>query len=152
MKKARGWLAGLLVWLAAGCASTGDGPSGALASVTVSGVSDARVRLTLIEVFEGAGYTGVSVYQPEMTFERRGSLGSDIMRGGLLNSKTVERVRIRVLPEGPETYSVQARAWTVQYPGDRLMEDEYAIRRKGPYRKLLEEVAQRAAQTATAYP
>jgi hypothetical protein len=139
---------GLGICLAPGCASTTTGETDPSASVVVSGVSEARVRLTAIAVFQEAGYESKSVYSAELSFERRAGLGSDILRGGWFDSKTVERVRVKVIEVSPQRYRVEARAFTVQYPGDRVMEEQFRIRRHGPYRKLLESVSQRVATAA----
>jgi hypothetical protein len=135
---------------APGCASGGAGDRHPLAALVVSAPGEVRVRLSAIEVFQGAGYLGKSVYTPEMTFERRAGLGSDILRGGWLDSKTIERVRIQVVEESPARFRIEVRASTVQYPGDRVLEEEFPIRRSGSYQKLLEQVRQRIAAVPAA--
>jgi len=130
----------------AGCKSFSSTPSGALASVTMACPLEARVRLTLIEVFEQNGYRGKSVYTPEMVFERPGSLGDDLLRGSWFSGKTTERVRIRVVPVGAGAFRVDLDAFTVQYPDDRVMEEEFRIGSRGRYEKWLEQVQQRVAE------
>ena len=128
-----------------GCQSPGTAHSDTLASVTISSSSASRVRVALIKVFEAAEFEGKSVFDPEMVFERRGSLGDNLLHGGLLSGKTIERVRVRVTPIGPETFRLDCNAFTVQYAGDRVMEEEYRIRRKAPYRQLLERAQQQVS-------
>ncbi|HOY57058.1 MAG TPA: hypothetical protein PK640_02835 [Verrucomicrobiota bacterium] len=138
----------LLACLAAqvGCQSPAASGSDALVSMTIVSPHSTRVRLAVVKVFEAEHFEGKSVFDPEMVFERRGSLGDSLLRGGLLSGKTIERVRVRVTPVGPETCQVDCRAFTVQYPGDRVMEEEFRIRRKGPYRELLERVRAQVAE------
>ncbi len=128
-----------------GCQSPAASRSDALISLTLVSPHPARVRLAVMKVFEAEQFEGVSVFEPEMVFERRGSLGDSLLRGGLLSGKTIERVRVRVTPVGAETYQLDCNAFTVQYPGDRVMEEEFRIRRKGPYQELLERVRDQVA-------
>jgi hypothetical protein len=125
-----------------GCQSPPASQSTALASVTIESPSEARVRVAVIEVFEADQYRSKAIYEPEMVFERRGSLGDDLRRGGLLSGQTIKRVRVRVIPTGPETFRIDCNAFTVQYPDDRVMEQEFRIRSRGPYQELLERVRQ----------
>lgn len=140
-------LAGTLITalLGAGCRSTGEGPAGATASVVVEAIDEVRIRVALIQAFEAERYSGKTIYGPELIFERRGSLGDDIMRGGWLSGRTVERVRVKVVPVDPQKFRVDCNAFTVQYPDDRVMEQEFAVRSSGKYKKILEDVKRRVA-------
>jgi len=129
-----------------GCQSPAASRSDALVSMTIVSPHPTRVRLAVVKVFEAEHFEGKSVFDPEMVFERRRSLGDSLLRGGLLSGKTIERVRVRVTSVGPETYQLDCRAFTVQYPGDRVMEEEFRIRRKGPYEELLERVRAQVAK------
>lgn len=138
-----GWV--LSAFLIAGCAGlSGSSKDRPLASRTVPSPSESRVRLHLIEVFEGAGFTGRSLYGTEIVFEREGSLGSTILYGSWLSGKTVERVRLRIRADRPGTsWRIDCRAFSVVSPGDTVMEEEHRIHRRGSYVKLLEEVGKR---------
>jgi len=127
----------------AGCKSPSSLPAGVLTSATIECPHEARVRLTLIDVFEAQNYQGKSVYTPEMVFERPGSLGSDIMHRSWFSGKMTERVRVAVVPVGSEAFRLDLRASAVQYSGDRVLEEEFPIRSRGRYEKLFEEVRQR---------
>lgn len=139
-------LVGLCLALLEGCQSPNISRSDVLVSVTIDCSSLARVRVAVIKVFEAAEFEGKSVFDPEMVFERRGSLGDNLLRGGLLSAKTIERVRVRVTPLGAETFRLDCSAFTVQYAGDRVMEDEYRIRRKEPYQRLFEQVRRQVSE------
>jgi hypothetical protein len=131
-----------------GCKSPSSGPSGALVSVTMDCPVEARMRLTLIEVFEQAGYKAKSAFTPELTFERPGSVGADILRRSWYSGKTLERVRVDLTPSGSGGVRVDLNAFIVQYPDDRVMEEEFRIHSRGRYEKLMEQVRQRVAELA----
>jgi len=139
-------LVGLCLALLEGCQSPNTSRSDALVSATVDCSSLARVRVAVIKVFEAAEFEGKSVFDPEMVLERRGSLGDNLLHGGLLSGKTIERVRVRVTPIGAETFRLDCNAFTVQYAGDRVMEEEYRIRRRGPYLQLLEQIQRQVSE------
>lgn len=144
------WLALLLLLATPGCQSTGTGPSGSLAAVVIDCPDEVRVRVAVIKAFEEEKFQSRKVFGPEMVFERRGSLTDDFMHGGWLSSKTVERIRVRITAASPMAFRVECNAFTVQYPDDRVMEEEFRIRRSGPYRQMLEDARQRVAQMQAA--
>lgn len=146
------WLAVALLCVSVGCQSTGQSGSGALASVLIPNASETRIRLNLIDVFEGAKFEGKRKYGPEMVFERPGSFGDDLMRGGWLSGKTTERVRLRIVPEGAAAFRVECNAFVVQYAGDRTLEEEFRVHRSGSYKKLLDEVHRRTLAGMTGDP
>ena len=128
-----------------GCRTTGEGPAGATASISVEAIDEVRVRVALIQAFEAEHFGGKTIFGPELVFERRGSLGDDILRGGWLSGRTVERVRIKVVPVDPQVFRVDLNAFTVQYPDDRVMEQEFAVRSSSKYKKILEDAKRRVA-------
>lgn len=142
------WLPALLLGplLLAGCkSSSSSGRSGALASITIACPYEARVRLTVIEVFEAEQYHGKSIYSSEMVFERPGNLGAGIMHGSWMSGIPTERVRIRVVPSGPEAFRIDCNAYVVRFPDDRVMEEEHRIHSRSRYEKLLARVQERVA-------
>ena len=151
------WPVLLVIPILLGCQSSSTSPtstatkppspkSDALASVTVEAANETRVRVAVIRVFQQHGFEGREIYESAMVFEKRGSLGDDILRGSLLSQKTIERARILVVPDGPSRYRVDCYVFIVEYAGDRIMEEEHRVRRRGSYPEWLEEVRKSVAE------
>ncbi|HNU51154.1 MAG TPA: hypothetical protein PKJ98_09695 [Verrucomicrobiota bacterium] len=138
-----GLLLAATLMLGCGCQSLGGSDSKPLASITIRDVTESRVRLTLAEVFESAGYEARVLSGPELRFEKPGSFSDNLMRGGWLSSETVIRARLRITRQEPDALLISCRAATVQYPGDSVMEEEHAVHWRGSFQKLLEETARR---------
>lgn len=143
---AAGWM------LLAGCTTPDASATKPLASVVIQGQTENRIRLLLVEVFGDAHYESRVLYGPELVFEKRGSFTDDLLRGGSLSSKTVVRARVRVEPNPAGGHLLECWAAKVQYPGDRVMEEEFRIHSGGAFQKILTETKRRLEAESAASP
>jgi len=147
----RAGLVGVLTSLCAlvfsGC-STGKPASASFASVVITNQSLSTIQDTTMLVFGEAGYKANRVPDGTMVFEREGSNGDQILYGGLGGAAYGGTVTIRVRAEivdlaGTEAHRLQCQAYFVRGAGDGVFEDKSRMAnfRRGPYQKLLDEVA-----------
>jgi len=104
-------------------------------------VPDAAIR--------GAGYHALRKPDGSMQFEKESSRNSQLAYSSLAGTHGGEQVNVRVRAEvvdlGAGSHRLQCKAWMVRDAGDSFFEEEVALTnfRRGPYQKLLEEVASR---------
>jgi hypothetical protein len=136
-------LAALLAVGGGGCASTPA--SASFASVTIHGHSAEEINHTTTQVFRDAGYSGGGEDGPKMVFQREGSLMSNLAYEGAVHTyygaKMYVRVRTELVSLGEDSHRLQCQAHMVH--GDGFLQDEQRMTyiRRGPYQKLLNDVA-----------
>jgi hypothetical protein len=119
------------------------------ASVKIEKHTKKEIAAATIAVFEQADYLSVGGVKNELVFESEGkdwmqrAYGSNIGSGPVL-----ERVRAQVVDEGSGVFRLQCNAYVMQ-PGRGSDDKEIAVRvrRSGPYRDLLKQVARKLSQT-----
>ena len=99
-------------------------------------------------VFGEAGYKANRVPDGAMVFEKEGSRGDQIVYGGLGGAAYGGAVTVRVKAEivelaGQDAHRLQCTAYMVNDAGGGVFEDQQRLAnfRRGPYQKLLDEVA-----------
>jgi len=142
-----GGLAGLLGVLSAGC-STGQPASASFASVVISNQSLETIHDTTVQVFEEAGFKVKRVPKGSMVFEKEGSRGDQFIYGSVGGAAYGGAVTVRVKAEivdlvDQDAYRLQCTAYMVNDAGEGVFEDSQRLAnyRRGPYQKLLDEVA-----------
>ncbi len=140
-------LAILGILFVSGC-STGKPASASFASVVIPNQSLTQIHDTTVLVFEEAGYRSMRAPDGSMVFEREGSRGDQIVYGGIGGAAYGGGVTVRVKAEivdlvGQEARRLQCTAYIVNNAGDGIFEDTQRLAniRRGPYQKLLDEVA-----------
>lgn len=130
-----------------GC-STGKPASASFASVVIPNRSPEEIHDTTVQVFEEAGYRKKRGPGELMVFEREGSRGDQIVYGGIGGAAYGGAVTVRVKAEivdvvGQDARRLQCTAYIVNDAGDGIFEDTQRLAnfRRGPYQKLLDEVA-----------
>lgn len=147
----RTWMAGGLAILCgvffSGC-STSKPAAASFASVVIANQSAETIHDTTMLVFEEAGYKVNRVPGGGMVFEMEGSRGDQILYGGLGGAAYGGSVTVRVRVEivdlvGQDARRLQCQAYIVRNAGDGVFEDKQRLAnfRRGPYQKLLDEVA-----------
>jgi len=129
--------------LFAGCTSPPVGAgSGRYAAVEVDGFSRTSVRLATLQVFEREGYKLLTEKNDNITFEKSGSTGQNVLWGNLERG-VWERVVVTInrLSE-EERFLIYLEAYRVHNHGDAVLEDSkkmgFAMQSK--YQELLEKV------------
>lgn len=130
-----------------GCAS--DKPASAsFASVVIANQSVEVIQDTTMLVFGEAGYEANRLPDGTMVFEKEGSRGNQIVYGGLGGAAYGGAVTVRVRAEvvgvvGQDAHRLQCQAYMVRDAGAGVFEDKQRLANfhRGPYQKLLEEVA-----------
>lgn len=137
------------------CISNGEGktlsrPSDPrFASVKIENHTKKEIEAATIAVFKAAGYISVGV-KGELEFEADGkpwmqrAYGSNISSG----DSVMERVRAWVISQDSGAFKLQCNAYIIQTErsGDEK-EITVRVRRSGPYRELLKQVARKLSQT-----
>lgn len=127
----------------AGCSTTGRSAEGYTAAVVIPQQTAQAIEDETAFVFAEAGYEVVRLGRT-LLFEKRGSLGSRLAYGGLLDEQGVRvRVRVSIMELPTSAHRLQCRAAVVRYPGEAAFEEELKVGRwrGGPYRRLLDRVA-----------
>ena len=130
---------------ASGCRSTDNSGSAGFASVMISGNTPGQIRNGTVEVFRADGYKVARSDPDRMIFEKEGSGMNNFAYGNWIGDSAVwVRVKASVMTAGEMTFRLQCRAYVVRDIGGST-EEEIILPgyRKGPYQKLLEEVARR---------
>jgi len=141
-------LAGLFALCAvslAGCQSAKEPGGMSHASVRIQGHSLAEIQQTTTAVFREAGYALTTSLPGEMVFERPGSSWDAAKWGGWSGQGVTMRVKVQ-LSEMPDAgHLLKADAYAVQNSDDAFFrtESRNMLLNRGPYQKLLDEVARR---------
>lgn len=134
--------------LAVGCGTYTNKDAGDFAAVTISGQSADAIALATAKVFGAEGYMGGASGPGRMTFEKAASRGTSIAREGIVGAyygaQTVNRVRVEIIPLLDGTHRLQCKAYMVTGGSDPFFQEEVPVAhvRSGPYRSLLDKVAQ----------
>ena len=140
-------LALLLCGSVTGCRSLSGSGSGSFASVKIAQRSVEEIQAATIQVFREKGYGGGASGLVEMVFVKEASGLTTVSRDGLMaaqgGTRTLERVRVEVVDLGGGTHRLQCQVFMVTGAGDSFFEEEQRLTnfRSGPYRKLLDDVA-----------
>jgi hypothetical protein len=142
--------AGLTAWCGAffsGC-STSKPASASFASVVIAHQPVQKIQETTVFQFQEAGYEAKPATVGKMIFEKEGSRGQQMAYGGLGGVAYGGAVTVRVRAEivdlvGQDAKRLQCKAYIVNSAGDGVFDDEQPLAnfRRGPYQKLLDEVA-----------
>lgn len=129
-------------------------PGGGHASVVISGQSIDKIRITTAAVFNEAGYALTTSTASEMTFQKLGGRGQEILYGSWESKGVMDRVRVRFEPGANSDYQLIATAYSVRDAGDSVFEEENRklVLSAGSYRKLLNEVKKQVEQGSPAAP
>ena len=149
---------GALVLLAGfmltGCRSMDKPASASFASAVVINQTPEKIRQAVIAVFQDNGYQIFSLSDNALVFQREATRGETIDYAGFAGAhegtKVVMRVRVNVRPKDPSAYWVECKAYAVCNPDQQVFESTTALFgfQSKPYQKLMDQVAQRVAQTA----
>jgi hypothetical protein len=152
-----GW-AGTLIILAAffssGCGSMDRPESASFAAVIITNQSVEAIRQAAVAVFQNNGYQALTLADGSTGFEREATEREQRQYAGFVGAhegeKVVMRVRIKIEPKNPGAYWLSCKAYAVTNPGQGVFETTTALFgwQSGPYQKLLNQVAQRAAMAA----
>jgi hypothetical protein len=142
------WAAGLslLALAVAGCGTLGGPASASFASVTIKNRSEKTIAAATIQVFRADGYQGGMTESGKMVFEKEASQATTLSREGFVatqyGARTVNRVKVEIVPASLESQRLQCVAYVVRDAGTGFYEDEVRLSnmRAGPYQALLNKV------------
>lgn len=130
-----------------GCASSKPA-SASFASVVIPNQSVETIQDTTMLVFGEAGYKANRTSDGRMVFEIEGSRRDQILFGGLGGAQYNGAITVRVTAEivdlmGQDAHRLQCQAFIVRHAGEGIFENITRMTnfRRGPYQKLLDEVA-----------
>jgi len=130
-----------------GCASSKPA-SASFASVVIPNQSVETIQDTTMLVFGEAGYKANRTSDGRMVFEIDGSRGDQILYGGLGGAQYNGAITVRVKAEvvdlmGQDAHRLQCQAFIVRHAGEGIFENKTRMTnfRRGPYQKLLDQVA-----------
>ncbi len=128
-----------------GCQSTDKPASASFASVVISGNTPGQIRDAAVAVFSAKGYKVTQTDPAGLVFEKEANRMNNFAYGSWLGDAPVwARVKAAIVPMGEMAFRLQCHAYMVRDRGSST-EEEAALSslRKGPYQKLLEEIAAR---------
>src|SRR5690242_13898618 len=99
-----------LICILAGCKTTDVAKDGSLASIFVSGHSEADIERVTVEVFKWDGYNQLA----GLTFEKQGTSRDTFMYGGLDSGPVWIKIRVHVKPRGDNQYILGCDAYALQ--------------------------------------
>ena len=132
-----------------GCGNLSGPGSASFASVMISNHTPAEIAAAATQVFAEDGYAGGATGGGQLVFQKEASRGTSMARDGIAatqaGARSLNRVRAEIVPLGNGTHRLQCQAYMVTGAGDSFFEDEVRLAnlRSGPYRSLLNRVADR---------
>jgi hypothetical protein len=136
------------LWLllsGAGCSSVGGAASGSFASVTIQNHSPGEIADATARVFGAEGYMAGPSRAGQLVFQKDASRATTLSQEGLFatqsGARTVNRVRVEIVPLTGGSCRLQCQAYIVRDAGG-LLEDENRLTslRSAPYQSLLNKV------------
>lgn len=113
-----------------------------MASILVSNSSPGAVSGATIDVFENNGYKLARRDKELLVFEKQASKMSDLAYGNWTESRVWSRVKVTVKPDGENAVQLHCTGFLVRDKGGAT-EEEIKPYGRGPYQKLMDEVAAR---------
>jgi hypothetical protein len=131
--------------LSTACQSTDKPASASFASVVITGNTPGQIGDTASDVFREDGYKVAQRDPNHLVFEKEGTRMDNFAYGSWMGDTPVWiRVKGSVVPAGEMTFRLQCTAYMVRDIWSST-EEEVALGglHRGPYQKLLDEVARR---------
>lgn len=132
-----------------GCESLSKPTGARFASVEIQQHTRQQIEEATIKVFERADYQSIRG-EDELVFESEGKEWMQLAYGSNIASSppVTERVRAQVVDLNDGVFRLQCTAYVVQTTaGSQVKEIQLRQPRSGPYRELLEQVAQELSKT-----
>ena len=142
--------AALLLVGAIGCQSDKHAISGKFAAVLLSGNTPGQIRNAAVTVFLDNGYKVRQTDPNAMVFEKQGSRMNNFAYGNWVGDTPIwVRVKSSVVPVGDMRCRLECTAYLVRDIAG-ASEEELPVNslHKGPYQKMLEEVAKRLSSAS----
>ncbi len=132
-------LAGLVCL--AGCRTTDQADSGELASVTISGRTEAEIQQAAAGVFLADEYQQVN----PLTFEKRGTGWDKLAYGGWSSNPVWIRMRLNITSAGDGRFILAGNAYAVVDRHEASMEEEkpLSVSYRSECKKILDQVKAR---------
>jgi hypothetical protein len=122
------------------------GLSSGFASVIIKDKTKEEIIVATAKVFTADGYQSGKSASGQMVFDKEASRGTSIARDGIVATqdgvRTINRVRVDVIPLDDGSHRLQCKAYMVTGGSDAFFQDEVPLAkiRKGPYQSLLKKV------------
>jgi hypothetical protein len=132
-----------------GCITISEPASASFASVIIPGKSVAEIQQAAEAVFQADGYLALRKPGGGMNFQKDASRSKQLayssIGGGVTGESVKLRVRAEIVDLNAGSHRLQCQAYVVRHAGDSFFEEELALTgmQRGPYQKLLDEVARR---------
>jgi hypothetical protein len=138
-------LAGLVCL--AGCKSPDEADTGQMASVTITGHTEAEIVRATMATFIEDGYTKTD----GLVFEKKGSTWESFNYGGWSGEKVWTRVKVMITTLEPDGFILGCDAFAVQDHGSVSMEDEhkFLFDKRSDCKKILDQVKAALDKPAT---
>ena len=122
----------------AGCQTADDSDSGDMASVRISGHTEAEIQKAAARAFLANGY----LQDDPMTFEKRGTEWDKIAQGGWLSGPVWIKMRIHLAEPEPGQCILGCDAFAVLDRDDPSMESEnkFTVSYRSECKKILDQV------------
>ena len=130
--------------IGAGCRSAQKPAANRFAAVEIRGNTPGQIRDITVEVFREKGYTMTQAGLKSMVFGKESSKLSNIAYGNWMDKPVWVRVNVSIVPAGEAAFRLECDARLLRNSGEPVEEEIKMSRvRRGPYQKLLNEVASR---------
>jgi hypothetical protein len=122
------------------------GSSGGFASVTIKDRTKDEIVVTTAKVFTAEGYRSGRSASGQMVFDKEASRGTSMARDGIAatqsGARTINRVRVDVIPLDDGGHRLQCKAYMLTGGSDPFFQDEVPLAniRKKPYQSLLKKI------------
>lgn len=138
-------LLAILLCISSAWGKTTSRPSDSIfASVKIENHSKTEIQAATIAVFKKAGYTSAGI-KGELLFEADGKpwMQRAYRRNISGGDPVMERVKAQIVLQDSGALLLKCNAYAVQTMGSRKKEIAVRVRRSGPYRELLKQVARK---------
>ncbi len=128
-----------------GCHSTSKSAPSGFAAVRIADCTPAQISYATVQVFREKGYLVAHGGLTNLVFEKKAGEMSNIAYGNWLGDTPVwERVKADIMPVGETVCQLECTAFLIRDKGGAT-EEEIRLSKlhRGPYQKLLEQVAGR---------
>ena len=143
-----GWM--FLIGLACltGCTTTDQADTGHMASVEITGHTETEIQKATESAFLAHGYTKTD----SLVFEKQGSAWETVNYGGLSGSPAWIKVRVKIVSEETDHYTLGCDAYVVEGHGEASMEIErkFMFAKRTECKQILDET--KAALESAAEP
>jgi hypothetical protein len=135
-----------------GCTTTDQAGTGLMASVEISGHTEAEIQKATTAAFLAHGYLKTDLKTDSLIFEKQGSAWETVNYGGLSGGPAWIKIRVKLVSAETGSHTLGCDAYAVEGHGDVGMEIErkFLFAKRTECKKILDEA--KAALDAPSEP